>query len=161
MTIQTHGFAVFHDVPIGGDGWYANIDHVAIGRQGVVVIETKMRSKPKDVQSGDIRVEFDGTKISWPRHSSDTKTLWQVRKNAEWMARFIEETCDLSVSIGQVIAIPGWKVDEKVLKKPRVVSGRGVSDAVVHSAGVEMALSRDEHKRICDALRSRCRDVSI
>lgn len=158
---QGHGFTLFHDVPISGEGWESNIDHIAVGRKGIIVIETKMRSKPSDTPSREIRVEYDGEKISWPRWKEDTRTLWQVRKNAEWMSRFVKETCGVSMPVGQVVAIPGWRVDEKVLQNPRVVSGKGVSDAVIQLAGHEDELSIDAVHQIHEALGNLCRDLSI
>lgn len=155
------GFHLVHDVPAEANGHEFNLDHVAIGKNALVVIETKMRSKPADKASHEIEVLFDGERLSWPRFPNDTKSVWQVGAAAKWLRRFVREECGIDVPVKTVIAIPGWKVKEKVLTQPRVVSGKGVAAAVdqsANSAGTP-AFSRDQRDQIAQALESRCRDT--
>lgn len=160
---QSSGFQVFHDVPLNVDGYVTNIDHVAFGPKGVVVIETKMRSKPANHQGGQITVEYDGKRLSWPRFPNDTKTIWQVRKNAENLEHLIRTECGFSVQVKQVIAIPGWMVVEKLVGQPRVVSGKGVSDAVIQCVGDDDSalLSRAQVESIRKMLEVLCKDVTL
>lgn len=157
------GWRLFHDIPISGEWGEANIDHVVVGGTGVAVVETKMRSKPSDKEAWENRVRFDGKVLSWPRCPNDSKTLWQVKKNAEWIGDYLQRECGFSVSVKQVIAIPGWNVEETVLGQPRVVSGKGAGDAVVQALGADNAttLSTDQRNRICLALEALCRDVDV
>lgn len=77
------GYRIFHDVPADMGHWTENLDHVAVGTGGVVVIETKTRSKPTDVKPIECVVEFDGGQIQWPRCPADTKSLKQVARGAD------------------------------------------------------------------------------
>lgn len=157
------GWRLFHDIPISGEWGEANIDHVVVGGTGIAVVETKMRSKPSDKEAWENRVRFDGKVLSWPRCPNDSKTLWQVKKNAEWIGDYLQRECGFSVSVKQVIAIPGWNVEEAVLGQPRVVSGKGAGDAVVQALGADNAttFSTDQRNRICLALEALCRDVDV
>ena len=157
------GYRVYHDVPKGPPGQSGNIDHVVVGPSGAAVIETKTRSKPTGLNNGSVVVEYDGRRIAWPRCPYDTKTLDQVRWNAEWLHAFLLRECNVSVPVAQVVAIPGWKVNERKLVGPRVVSGRGVGDAVMHAVAAVSngcSLSPAELRAIADALEEICRDVT-
>tara|TARA_R110002096_G_scaffold26518_15_gene81806 strand:+ start:550 stop:1479 length:930 start_codon:yes stop_codon:yes gene_type:complete len=157
------GFYVLHDVPIEGEGFKANIDHVVIGEAGVAVIETKMRSKPEYEPGIEIKAFYDGERISWPRFKNDTKTLWQVQKNAEWVQTFLRKECHADLSVKKVVAIPGWNVVEKKLGQPRVVSGKGISDAVQQAVNADESpkLTVTKVESIYETLAARCRDVDL
>ncbi len=157
------GCRVFHDVPIHGEWGQANLDHVVVGPNGVAVVETKMRAKPSDKQAWENRVTFDGKVLAWPRCPDDSKTLWQVRKNAEWLEAYLLKECDVSSPVKRVIAIPGWNVVEKALGQPRVVSGKGAGDAVLQAldANGNHRLSPAEIDLVSVALETLCRDVEI
>lgn len=157
------GYRVYHDVPKGVRGRSGNIDHVVIGPSGAAVIETKIRSKPTDLKNGLVAVEYDGRRIAWPRYPNDTKTLDQVRWNAEWLHAFLLRECNVSVPVAQVVAIPGWRVNERTLRQPRVVSGKGVAHAVMQAAAAASngkVLNGAELRAIDEALAGRCRDVT-
>lgn len=155
------GCRVFHDVPIDGEWGKANIDHVVVSMHGIVVVETKMRSKPSDKKAWENRVVYDGSKIIWPRNPNDTKTLWQVQKNAEWIEAFLRDRCGISPSVKKVIAIPGWNVIERVLSQPRVVSGQGAGSAVLKSLEInsEPSFKSKQVDAWFAALDQLCRDV--
>ena len=53
------GYRVYHDLPAEG----FNIDHVAVGRNGVFAMETKGRSKPA---KGNVTVVYDGRTLRFP-----------------------------------------------------------------------------------------------
>jgi hypothetical protein len=154
------GYHIYHDVPIKIGAWDHNLDHVAIGPHGAAVIETKTRSKPTDKQSGRVEVRFDGKCLNWPRCPNDTKTLTQISAYGEWLGHFIEGQCHITVPVRQVIAIPGWSVNESVLTVPRVVSGRGVSGAVLSGTqGKPELLTPAQIRQIGQAIEGLCRDV--
>lgn len=155
------GCRVFHDVPTEGSCWKANIDHVVVSAHGIVVVETKMRSKPSDKTPWENRVEYDGSKIIWPRYPNDTKTLWQVKSNAEWIERFLRDHCGTVPSVKTVVAIPGWNVVERVRDQPRVVRGECAGDAVLYCLDIKSE-PRFTSKQVAawvTALGDRCRDV--
>ncbi|MEM7601419.1 MAG: nuclease-related domain-containing protein, partial [Verrucomicrobiota bacterium] len=159
---QRAGFHVVHDVTIEKQGRTMNIDHVVIGRSGVVVIETKMRSKPEKAVKEKIEVIYDGESISWPRFKGDTKPLWQVKECASWLKEFFRKECGVRVPVKTVIAIPGWSGKELSLGQPRVVSGAGVSDAVQQAVNADLLeLSPGDVNSMYRAVVERCRDVDL
>jgi hypothetical protein len=154
------GFWVFHDVPVEIDGKRQNIDHVAVGPLGVVVVETKMRSLPKKETGKAGKVRFDGERLSWPFFGDDQAPVWQVRRCAKWLEAFLREKCGREVEAEQVIAIPGWTVVPGKFYKPRVVSGSGVSDALlVMMEGRARVLNEREVEKVVKGLEELCRDV--
>lgn len=157
------GYRIFHDVPKREKERETNIDHVVVGPKGAVVIETKMRSKPEDRPAGEIKVVFDGVKISWPRNPNDTKTLWQVRNSRDWLAELLEKECGFPVPVRGVVAIPGWRVDEKARIDPRVVTGKGVADAVLEVISREnpASFTKTQIGKVEEVLAELCRDHSL
>lgn len=157
------GCRVFHDLPIHGDWGRANIDHVVVGPTGVAVVETKMRGKPSDKKPWENKVRFDGETLAWPRCPDDSKTLWQVRKNAEWLESYLVKECGFSGPVKQVIAIPGWTVVETALTTPRVVTGKCAGDAVLQAldANGETRFSSTQLTRLVAAMEALCRDVEV
>ena len=154
------GFWVFHDVPVEIDGKPQNIDHVAVGPLGVVVVETKMRSLPKKETGKAGKVRFDGERLSWPFYGDDQAPVWQVRRCAKWLEAFVLEKCGREVEAEQVIAIPGWTVVPGKFYKPRVVSGSGVSKALLFmTEGRPWVLNEREVDKVVKGFEELCRDV--
>ena len=93
--------------------------------------------------------------------ADDTKTLWQVKKNAEWLQGYIQGQCQFTLPVAQVVAIPGWDAREKVLTVPRVVRGSGAADAVLHAIQADgpPLLSPAQIREVAKALEKLCRDV--
>jgi hypothetical protein len=62
-SLIAHGYKVFHDIQ--ADNF--NIEHVAVGPNGVFAVETKGRSKPNRKRGAeDARVVFDGQNLNFP-----------------------------------------------------------------------------------------------
>jgi hypothetical protein len=122
-----------------------------------------MRAKPSDKAPWENRVTYDGETLAWPRCPNDSKTLWQVRKNAEWIEAYFQKECGFSFPVRQVVAIPGWNVVERVLGQPRVVKGEGAGDAVLQALNTkgEPRFTRDQVSRLVAAMDALCRDVEI
>ena len=61
--------------------------------------------------------------------------------------------------VDEVIAIPGWKVGEQQRTSLRVVSAKGVADAVLYAAGERKPerLTPTEQSKICGVLDALCR----
>ncbi len=92
---------VFHDIPAKG----FNIDHVVIAKSGIYVIETKTYSKP---DSGQPKVIFDGTSLTFSSGISTNKPLIQVEASSNWLRTLIKETTGKSFATKPVIVFPGW-----------------------------------------------------
>ncbi|HEY1081300.1 MAG TPA: nuclease-related domain-containing protein [Prosthecobacter sp.] len=122
QALTAKGYQVFHDVPMAHENGLENIDHLAVGQHGIVVVETKTRSIPTDRPPGRLEVSFDGTRLKWPRFEDDQKTVRQVERCARWVARRVRETFQLDVPVYQIIAIPGWQVLPGKSLNPRVIN---------------------------------------
>lgn len=155
--LWAQGYQIFHDVPAQGATKAFNLDHVAVGPAGVVVIEVKTRRK------GNTRpgfkehvVVFDGLKCIWPwgedRHGPE-----QALKEAEWLKRFLFERLGLDTPVRAVLALPGWWVEEKVRGPVAVVNSKNVGYAV-EGRGPQI-LSDKEIDLIARLLDTLCRDV--
>jgi|GEM_PF-2124550 len=158
------GAAYFHDVPMIQDGFTTNIDHLVLTSTAAVVIETKMRSKPKDPGDEKVHVVFDGERLDWPRFKNDTKTLNQVRRNADWTSQQITRLTGRSLAVHSIVAIPGWQVIEKQLGSLRVVSGNGVTDAIrqlLSTSAAQPPLSSSQFTRVLEHFEQLCRDTEI
>jgi hypothetical protein len=158
------GAAYFHDVPITQNGFITNIDHLVLTPNAAVVIETKMRSKPKDPGEQKVQVVFDGEKLEWPRFKNDTKTLNQARRNADWTSRVITQLTGRSLAVHSVVAIPGWQVIEKQLGSLRVVSGNGVTDAIrqlLSTSAAQPPLTSSQFTQVVEHFEQLCRDTEI
>jgi len=155
------GYRVFHDLPITRDGVTTeNIDHVAVGPQGLVVIETKTKSISTKAYAGKQEVTFDGERLIWPFFANDKGTVKQVGRVAEWLGKLVRDGCGRDVPVQQIIAIPGWTVVPGKFYNPRAVSGSGVAAAFRSMVeGKPEVLNRADIKRIETKLREMCRDV--
>lgn len=159
QAVVMKGCRVYHDVPMVHSSWTANIDHVVVGPHGVTVIETKTRSKPMDRGNKPVEVTYDGKCLNWPRCSNDTKTIDQVKRCSDWLSRLILDQVKTAAPVDEVIAIPGWKVGEQQRTSLRVVSAKGVADAVLYAAGERKPerLTPNEQSKICGVLDALCR----
>jgi hypothetical protein len=99
------GYRVFHDL----QGPRGNIDHIAVGPAGVLVIETKTRSK----SPGD-RVCYDGRRLLVGRWDATDEYLGQARACRDDVRRRLREHSQVaaSVPVRAVLAFPGWDVEE-------------------------------------------------
>ncbi|MEQ1748528.1 MAG: nuclease-related domain-containing protein [Prosthecobacter sp.] len=155
------GYAIFHDIPMTLNGYEQNIDHVAVGPMGLVVIETKARSKPNEETGTKAKVTFDGQRLIWPRFADDRATVMQVARCAQWMSRQVKEVCGYDVPVQQIIAIPGWEVVPGKCHNPRVVSGRRVSQTLMFFHEEKpTSLNKRQIEKITQMLDGLCRDVN-
>lgn len=107
--LMRDGAFVFHDLPYR----YGNIDHVVVGHDRVLVIETKGRRKPRGTRgarSRDAHVRFDGHTLIFPDHTT-TEPLDQALRHAEHMREAIRRQCGFGVGVVPVVALPGWFVE--------------------------------------------------
>jgi hypothetical protein len=101
------GYVVRHDLEYEyAPGKTANIDHVVIGPAGVIVVETKNRTKPA---KGRAVVRFDGKRIRVGDGPWDGKPVWQVEKGMEEVRRRLRAAGvrDDDVPVRGVVAVSG------------------------------------------------------
>ena len=155
-SLERQGWWVFHDLPVVIKGHEQNIDHVAVGPRGLVVFETKTRSKPVAGARAKAEVRFDGQVLLWPGHQDKT-SVWQVRQQAEWLADWVKNECGMSIKVFQMIVIPGWTVHPGNGYEPRVVSGKAVTDALVAMLEAQpVVLQERQMEKMADQLRQLC-----
>lgn len=100
------GYRVFHDL----QGERGNIDHIAVGPAGVLVIETKTRSKSKGA-----KVRYDGARLLVGDWDATEQFLGQARACRDDVRRRLREYSEIAaqIPVRAVVAIPGWKVEER------------------------------------------------
>ncbi len=131
--LSVSGYYVFHDVPVTKNGKTTeNLDHVAVGPHGVILIETKTRGIDLHDRKRESTVSFDGERLIWPRWGNDYETVKQVGRGAAWLTTWLKEACGVDTRVHQIIAIPGWHVAPGTFDSPRVVSAGAVASAFLN-----------------------------
>ena len=91
------------------------------------------------------------------REGARRRVAWQL---CAWLERWIADTCRVTTTVAQVIAVPGWLVKEDALFPIRVVVGRLADDGVINAAESQAApLSPEAVKKITTDLEKICRNV--
>ena len=155
--LLANGYRVFHDVPAEGVKKDFNLDHVAVGPDGVAVIEIKTRRKGR-ARPGfkDHVVTYDGKQLIWP-WGEDRHGLDQTKAEADWLRKWIGQRTGLDVSLKPILALPDWWVEMKARGDVIVVNSKSVASAV---AGKGTAvLTADQIDLIARQLDVLCRDV--
>lgn len=157
--LKQQGWRIFHDVPGQANGHKFNLDHVAVGPQGVFAIETKTRRKGS-ARPGfdDHKVFFDGRDLVWP-WGEDNHGLEQAERNAVWLADTLKQELGERVHVTPLLTLPGWWVDMKPARESRmcrVTNPKGLS-RLLPAGGV--ILSPEKINNIAVRLEARCRDV--
>jgi len=160
---KVEGWRIFHDVPCANNGASFNIDHVAVGVNGVFVIETKTRRKGK-ARPGreDNKVIFDGLELDWP-WGKDAFGLQQAEDNALWLADWIKSEVNELVQVTPLLALPAWWIDDSIAKRSlqkrlcRPVNPKWLPGILGRDQPV---LTQKQGDLIATRLEVRCRDVT-
>jgi hypothetical protein len=156
------GYRVFHDLQVDWlPGMKFNIDHIAVGSNGVFVIETKTRRKRNGALPGgteDYKMQVSGGMLHFPQEMPTDEPLKQAKTNADVLARRLAGTSKSAVPVFAVVALPGWWVDEEEYGEVRVVSGRAIASRLP-AFGEGGILSEQEILRLSDLLDRDCRNV--
>jgi hypothetical protein len=160
--LMTRGYRVFHDFQVDWlpGGKVFNIDHIALGPEGVFAIETKAKRKPNHEPSKSQRrheVIFNGRTLKFPQWESD-EAVRQAAANAELLSRWLTGTAVESVEVVPVLVIPGWWVERKGKGQVKVFSGKEVA-ANLPANGKVSALSAEKIQRLGDRIEAHCRNV--
>jgi len=110
--LQALGYQVFHDIQ--ADGF--NIDHLAIGKNGVFAIETKGRHKRKRdskatsaTQGKDYQLFYKDGRLCFPSWT-ETKPIEQAERQAKWVSQWLTKATGQPVFASPVLVFPGWFV---------------------------------------------------
>lgn len=154
-----HGWRIFHDLPFVSNGAGFNIDHVAVGSGGVILIETKTRRKGNARPGFDPNtVFFDGRDLVWP-WNEDNHGLEQAERNALWLSDWIRTEIGERVHVTPILALPGWWLEKKPARESRlcqVVNPKWLPAILAKQSPV---LSPKQVEIIALRLDARCRDV--
>jgi len=157
--LKTSGWRMVHDFPGKNNGSSFNIDHVAVGPQGVFAIETKTRRKG-NARPGkqDHRVVFNGRSMEWP-WGSDDHGLEQAERNALWLAKLINEETGVRVHVSPVLTLPGWFVETKPGRESRLAKVTNPKNLPALLASGPAILDQPRINTIAAKLEAHCRDV--
>ena len=110
--LQALGYQIFHDIQ--ADGF--NIDHLAIGKNGVFAIETKGRHKrhkdhtqPNQNGSKGYELFYKDGRLHFPSWV-ETKPLEQATRQAKWVSQWLTKATGEQIISSPVLVFPGWYV---------------------------------------------------
>lgn len=154
------GWRILHDVPFENNGAKFNLDHVAVGPQGVFVIETKTFRKG-NARPGfdDHKVVFDGRDLEWP-WGKDNDSLEQAERNAMHLAKTIKSETGEHVFVTPVLALPGWFVESRHAREGRLCRVSNPKTLPKFLPSGAAVLNSAKIAAIASKLEDRCRDVA-
>ncbi len=151
-----YGFHIFHDVPAKE----FNVDHIAVGPNGVFAIETKGRPKLKssvaDARSG-WEVNYDGKHLDFPLWR-ETAPLDQAIRQAKWVREWLSKAVGEPVQVQPVLVLPGWYIKRTSGTGIPVINATYIAK-FFPKAGQGDHLSAQLIDRIVHQLEQRCRNV--
>jgi hypothetical protein len=174
-SLKASGHRVFHDVPADiprtdANKSPVNIDHVVVGPAGVFAIETKTRRKGR-ARVGFMADEiiYDGRALAFP-WGEDRHGLDQARRQAEWLADFLQRELGRAVPVQPLLVFPGWAVIRKddaatnpvnVLSPSELPAAIGRPAASGHTGFAVPALDTAAIDLVARQLETRCRDIEL
>lgn len=100
--LRAAGAQILHDIP--GDDF--NLDHVVISERGILVVETKTRSKP----TPNAQVSLSNGEILVGGYKPDRDPIRQLNAQVAWLARTLEESTGKKWHVRGALVFPGWFV---------------------------------------------------
>ncbi len=169
--LKATGHRVFHDVPAGDPPAGStlapyNLDHVVVGPAGVFAIETKTRRKGR-ARVGFMAHEiiYDGRALAYP-WGEDQHGLDQARRQADWLAAFLQKQLGQPVPVRPLLVFPGWMIIRKSAGLVTVLNPRELPPALELTRGrgtgfAVPALDPATIDLIARQLDARCRDIEL
>jgi hypothetical protein len=159
--LKLQGWRVFHDVPGLANGNAFNIDHIAVGPQGVFAVETKTRRKG-NARPGfeEHKVYFDGRVLIWP-WGEDNHGLEQAERNAIWLTDTIKADTGERVFVTPILTLPGWWVEQKPGRESRLAKVTNPKTLARFLPAGPAVLNEKQINAIASKLEARCRDVEF
>ncbi len=157
VPLASAGYRVFHDIPAENGKAKFNIDHVAVGPNGLFAIETKTRRKGRARPGFEAhKVVYDGKRLIWP-WTEDTFGLEQAEARARWLGDWLNKLTGLGLAAQPVLVLPGWYVVPKGLGSVIVLNHKQVASVIAR--GSARVLTDAQIDLIARQLDERCRDV--
>jgi hypothetical protein len=164
------GYHVYHDFIFdmypGGDRTTFNIDHIAVGPEGVFVIETKAKRKSlkppvNELQSHEIAVETkspEGVMLRFPNGSRDNKAIVQARRQANQLRAWLNMPELTTNEVRPIVVFPGWMIKSDKWRKLGIQSARKLATRIPE-LGRGRNLTPEEVQYIAVRLEDKCRDI--
>ena len=163
--LMRSGYHVFHDFIVdwkpGGEETNFNIDHIVVGPNGVIAVETKAWRK-QNAQSPtgqpNHKLTFTGEALVLPSGYQEQSALRQAARNAETLSKWLTGTAPAPVSVQPLVVVPGWFVESKGQGPVHVLSGKGVAKRIPGLPGGD-SLPPDQLRQLADRIEAHCRNV--
>ncbi len=159
------GYRVFHDFVFdmkpGGDATTFNIDHIVVGTNGVLALETKTWRQPKaELPEGNKshKVTASADQLQLPGGYRARRPATQAMRNADDLSKWLTGSSPHPVPVFPIVVVPGWYVTDDKTGVVPVLSGKPVAK-MLQREGKRGALSDLEVRSIADRIEAHCRNV--
>lgn len=161
--LAAQGYRVFHDfiddTKPGGEATNFNIDHIAVGPEGVFVFETKAKRKTTaltDPKLSEHELSFDGKTIKFPDGSFTTEPIEQAQRNAKELKIWLKSSGITDIDYRPIVVYPGWFVKEGL--RTGVQPAKGIANRIP-KMGRGRTLSPSEVTALAARIEDKCRNV--
>ena len=135
--LAARGYHIFHDFIYdmnGREETYFNIDHIAIGPEGVFTIETKAKRKSKNTPKNNLKdyqlsVEADAEGnaiLRFPDNTTSKKPITQALQQAKLLQAWIQKS-GIELKVRPIVVYPGWYVITKYSSLCRILSAKSIA----------------------------------
>ena len=153
--LMLDGYRVFHDFLITDKPRsIRNIDHIVIGPNGVFAVETKTRRKVKGANGATVAVVDNALQYPW---GTDRDDLKQAQEQAAWLSEWLSKMSERPVSVGSILALPGWFVDRRIRSAVTVMTGSELVANIPKLNGTPTA--QPEIRRLAAIIEDRNRSI--
>jgi len=161
--LAAQGYRVFHDFIVdtkpGGEVTNFNIDHIAVGPEGVFVFETKAKRKSTaltDPELSEYQLSFDGKIIKFPDGRQTAKPIEQAQRNAKELRNWLRNSGITDIDYRPIVVYPGWFVKEGL--ETGVQPAKGIANRIP-KMGRGRKLSPSEVTALAARIEDKCRNV--
>jgi hypothetical protein len=168
--LLSQGYHVYHDFLFdmhpGGDATTFNIDHIAIGPEGIFIIETKAKRKSlnapvNELEPHQIAVEGtsrENTTLRFPDGSIDEKPVRQALRQAQQFHRWLNMPSISEQEVRPIVVFPGWMIKSEKWKKLGIQSASKIAQRIP-KLGKGRRLLPQEIEAIAARIEDKCRNI--
>lgn len=164
------GYHIYHDFVFdmhpGGEETNFNIDHIAIGSEGVFIIETKAKRKSlkapaNELQPHELAVEGtsrEDTVLRFPNGSIDEKPVKQALRQADQFRRWLNMPKITEMEVRPIVVFPGWMIKSDKWQKLGIQSASKIANRLP-DLGRGRRLHSHEIEAISARIEDKCRNI--
>jgi len=154
------GFHAFHDLQRGGKS--GNIDHVAVGPQGVFVIETKAKTMRRSRSEQPRHVVLVNGDVLNFAFGYDADAIPQAQDNVDWLSDHLSKKTAEPVEAQAIVVLPGsWWIEQASKTDSKVAVMNANYLAKYLRGKTKKVLEPAQVQRIVAELDEKCRDVEF